>query len=33
MSAKEGFEVSILPQPTPPKIANFSTASSKLAGV
>jgi len=28
-----GFDVSISPHPTPPKTANFSTASSKLVGL
>jgi len=32
MSANDSFDVSILPQPTPPKIANFSIASSKFFG-
>ncbi|WP_264299362.1 hypothetical protein [Sulfurimonas paralvinellae] len=33
ISSSAGFEVSILPHATPPKMANFSTASSKFFGL
>jgi len=33
ISSMLGLEVSTFPQPTPPKMANFSMASSKEAGL